>query len=257
MHKRALPAVALAILVVCCASAPAAGPLASLSDDFDSSALGGWAQMQGDATGGSAVVSVADGLLTIHSAHASWIRDQRAFYLWKDVTGDFVATTRIKVTGEHTEIPSADWSLAGLLVRRATDDRTRESWIGWTTGAVSGAQVFERKTTARSSSVLQLLPARPGWLELRAVRLGSVFLLLHRYPGGRWTYDARYVRTDLPRMLEVGIDAQSGYGNDFADLLAQVDYVRFAPTGVPAALRTKLQGSTSPTAALLRYLARG
>jgi hypothetical protein len=161
------------------------------------------------------------------------------------------------VTGESGGLPTADWSLAGLLLRRPTDDASRESWIGWTTGAVSGAPVFERKTTARSSSVLQLLPARTGWLELRVARVGSVFVLLRRYPGERWAYVARYVRADLPRTLQLGIDAQSGYGNDFADLVAQVDYVRFAPTGVPAALRTKLQRTTVPTAAVLRYLTRG
>jgi hypothetical protein len=231
--------------------------LPPLSDEFDDAALTGWAQMQGDVADGATRVSVGDGLLTIRSARASWVREQRAFFLWKDVTGDFVATARIEVSGASADQPTADWSLAGLLVRRPTADRTRENWIGWTTGAVAGATVFERKTTARSSSVLRLLPARTGWLELRVVRLGSVFLLLHRYPDGRWVYAARYFRPDLPRMLEVGIDAQSGYGVDFADLVAQVDYVHFAPTGVPAAMRAQLQRTTKPTTALLRYVARG
>ena len=258
MNRRALPPLlALAALAACVGTAWAAGPPSSLSDEFDGTALAGWEQMQGDAPEGNARVGAAGGLLTIHSAHASWIRDRRAFYIWKDVTGDFVATTRIMVTGENGETPTADWSLAGLLVRRTTDDPTHENWIGWTTGVVSGAPVFERKTTARSASVLQLLPARTGWLELRVARVGSVFLLLRRYPGERWIYAARYVRADLPRTLQVGIDAQSGYGNDFADLVAQADYVHFAPTGVPPALRTRLQRSTTPTAALLRYVARG
>jgi hypothetical protein len=249
--------IAAGMLAAGLGTAWAAEPLPSLSDEFDGTTLAAWQQMQGDAPEGSARVAAAGGVLTIHSAHASWIRDQRAYYVWKDVTGDFLATTRIKVSGEAGEAPTADWSLAGLLVRRATDDPARENWIGWTTGAVSGAPVFERKTTARSASVLQLLPARTGWLELRVARVGSVFLLLRRYPGERWVYAARYVRADLPRTLQVGIDAQSGYGNDFADLVAQVDFVHFSPTGVPTALRTKLQRSPAPSAALLRYLTRG
>jgi len=258
MRKRPLHAsLATAFVLAAAAVAGAATPLSALSDDFDGSALGGWSQMQGDAPDGAARASVAGGLLTIHSARASWVRDEHAFYLWKDVTGDFVATTRIMVTGESGGTPTADWSLAGLLVRGQTDDRAHENWIGWTTGAVSGAPVFERKTTARSSSVLRLIPARTDWVELRVARVGSMFFLLRRYPGERWVQAARYVRADLPRTLQVGIDAQSGYGNDFADLVAQVDYVHFAPTGVPAALRAKLQRTTAPTAALLRYLTRG
>lgn len=258
MQKRALLTLLLVIGASCTAVTSAAGDgLAPLSDEFGAPALAGWEQMQGDTGDGTTAVSVGDGLLTIRSARASWVREQRAFYLWKDVMGDFVATTRIKVSGESADQPTSDWSLAGLLVRRPTADRTRENWIGWTTGAVAGSPVFERKTTARSSSVLQLIPARTGWLELRVVRLGSVFLLLHRYPDGRWTYAARYFRPDLPRMLQVGIDAQSGYGVDFADLVAQVDYVHFAPTGVPAALRATLQHTTRPSAALLRYVTRG
>jgi hypothetical protein len=257
MQKRALLTLLLVIGASCTAVASAGDGLGPLSDEFGAPALAGWEQMQGDTVDGTTAVSVGDGLLTIRSARASWVREQRAFYLWKDVTGDFLATTRIKVSGESADQPTADWSLAGLLVRRPAADRTRENWIGWTTGAVAGSPVFERKTTARSSSVLQLIPARTGWLELRVVRLGSVFLLLHRYPDGRWIYAARYYRPDLPRMLQVGIDAQSGYGVDFADLVAQVDYVHFAPTGVPAALRATLQRTTRPSAALLRYVTRG
>jgi hypothetical protein len=258
MLKRALQVViAVGFGLAAAGVASAAAPVSALSDDFDGSALAGWSQMQGDVADGAARASVADGMLTIHSARASWIREQRAFYLWKDIAGDFVATTRLMVTGESGGLPTADWSLAGLLVRRQTDDAARENWIGWTTGAVSGAPVFERKTTARSASVLRLIPARTGWVELRVARIGSVFFLLRRYPGERWAYAARYVRADLPRTLQVGLDAQSGYGNDFADLVAQVDYVHFAPTAVPAALRAKLQRTTAPTAALLRYLTRG
>jgi hypothetical protein len=230
-------------------------PLASLSDGFDDASLAGWHQMQGDAEASPARVSVAGGVLTIHSARASWVRSERAYFVWKDVAGDFVATTRMKVSGEDGGLPTADWSLAGLLVRRATDNAANENWLGWTTGAVSGAPVLEKKTTRRSFSVLELLPAKTGWIELRVVRLGAVFLLLHRY-GGAWSYDARYVRTDLPRTLHVGIDAQSGWDDDHADLVAEVDEVRFASTGVPASLRAKLQRTGVVDAAVLRYARR-
>jgi hypothetical protein len=128
VRKRALQFLLLAAALSCVAAGVSAGAtLPAPGDDFDDAALGGWEQMQGDVAGGATSVSVRDGLLTIRSARASWLRDQRAFYLWKDVTGDFVATTRIRVSGERSEQPTADWSLAGLLVRRATADAARES----------------------------------------------------------------------------------------------------------------------------------
>jgi hypothetical protein len=252
---RSLLIVATAALCLAAGSS-AGGSVAALSDEFDDATLAGWQQMQGDATVDPARVSAAGGVLTIHSAHASWVREQRAYYIWKDVAGDFSVTTRVKVTGESAETPTADWSLAGLLVRRPDTDRSHESWIGWTTGGVSSKQVFERKTTTRSTSILELQPARTGWLELRVVRLGAVFLLLHRYPDGGWLYDGQYRRPDLPKTVEVGIDAQSGWGVDFADLVAHVDYVRFAETGLPRALRAKLQHTYVVSRSVLRYVTR-
>src|SRR5262245_18784627 len=122
MARRALQLLAAVIIVSAAAGAArAAPPVTSLSDDFDGAAPDGWSQTQGDAPESApARASVSGGVLTIHSAHASWSRGQRAYYLWKDVTGDFLATTRIAVTGEAGGLPTADWSLAGLLVRRAT-----------------------------------------------------------------------------------------------------------------------------------------
>ena len=231
----------------------AAAPLAGLSDDFDSPALAGWSSL----TSAADRVSVTGGTLTISSAQASWVRAERAFYLWKLVTGDFVATARLQAHGASSAIPSADWSLAGLLVRDATVTARRgENWIGWTTGGVAGQQVFERKTTRGSVSILNLIPARTGWLQVRVARVGPQFLLLHRYDGGAWTLDWTYWRDDLPRTLQVGVDAQSGWHDTHADLVADVDFVHFAETGIPAKLRARFAAGRAKPAQVLRYLTR-
>jgi hypothetical protein len=187
-----------------------------------------------------------------------WVRTERAFFLWKPVRGDFVVTTRLRAHGTAGATPSADWSLAGLLVRRAIPATSHvENWIGWTTGGVAGAQVFERKTTLRSVSTLNLLQARTGWLQLRIARVGPPFLLLHRYDDGPWTLDWTYRRADLPQSLQVGLDAQSGWGDTHADLVADVDFVHFAATGIPARLRRRVaSGKASPTR-VLPYVTRG
>src|SRR6266511_2817355 len=209
-----------------------ASDLPALSDEFDSAAtLANWHALQGDVIdGGPARYSVESGELVVHAAHSKWFDNERAFYLSKEVTGDFVATVRLRVTGEQGPVPTADWSLAGLLVHAPTT--AQENWVNFTVGRARGRSVFERKSTRSATSILVLNPAPTGWLELRQVRIGNSFYLLRRAEGGRWVVHWTYVRQDLPASLQVGFDAQSGSGDDHADLLAHVDYVHYAPTNL-------------------------
>jgi hypothetical protein len=225
--------------------------LAALSDDFDSPALGGWQSMEGEIRdGGHTTFSTGHGELTVHTAQSTWFRTQHGFELWKRVSGDFAATVRLRVSGEAGPVPTANWSLAGLLVRSPRSTTQSENWLNFTVGRVSGASVVERKSTRFSNSQLVLDEVPDGWIELRTVRIGPRFFLLRRSDGDRWRLHWEYQRPDLPRVLDVGVDAQSGTDDDHADLVAHVDYVRFAPTGVPASLRRV------PAPRLLRYLTR-
>ena len=180
----------------------------------------------------------------------------RAFYLYKDVRGDFKATVRLNVAGKSTPLPTADWSLSGLLVRAPTGDRTNENWLSFRSGAVQGGPVLERKTTRRSHSDLVLDPVTPGWIELRIARVGQKFVLLRRTPGDRWRLHWVYPRYDLPAQLEVGLDAFSGFEDTKADLVSHVDYVHFAPTGVPAKLKKRYLTGRAALKKLLPYLTR-
>jgi hypothetical protein len=251
----------LAVLVVLLlaavgASANASSDLAALSDEFDSpSSLANWQLMQGDVIDGApARYAIESGNLVVHAAHTKWIDDQHAFYLWKEVKGDFVATVRVEVTGEHTAVPTANWSLAGLLVR--SPQTAKEDWINFTVGQARGKRVFERKSTRSTASILVLNAAPTGWLELRHVRIGNRFYLLRRADGGKWVVHWTYIRRDLPASLQVGFDAQSGSGDDHADLLAHVDYVHYAPTNVPPRLRARVIRGRASMKALRPYLTR-
>src|SRR4051812_10444532 len=179
---------------------PASGAaLPSLDDEFSRAAsLAGWDVMQGEVRkGGPARYDAGrttPGALTIFSSTSWWVHDMHAFYLSRQASGDFKVTIRIRASGRRSALPRANWSLSGLLVRAPTEDPEAESWIGWTVGAVSGTPVFERKTTAHSFSELRLVPARPGWVELRVVRVGSTFALLRRYPGKPWVLQHAYLR---------------------------------------------------------------
>jgi hypothetical protein len=245
-----------ALLAAAAGASAGAADLPTLSDEFDSSAsLTNWQIMQGEVIDGApARYGIENGELVVHAAHSKWIDDQHAFYLWKEVKGDFVATVRLAVSGEHGPVPTADWSLAGMLVR--SPQTSSENWINFTVGHARGKSVFERKSTRTTSSILVLNPAPTGWLELRQVRIGNRFYLLRRADGGKWIVHWTYIRRDLPATLQVGFDAQSGSGDDHADLLAQVDYVHYAPTNVPARLRARVLRGRATMKALRPYLTR-
>jgi hypothetical protein len=232
--------------------------LPALGDEFDSvSSLSAWSVLQGDIEDGpAATYDVGDGVLSIVASHASWVNDRHAFYLWKSAAGDFTVTTRIRTEGVQGRVPWANWSLSGLLLRAPVAPGARENWIGWTVGYVDGVPEVERKTTRESGSVLRLERVPAGWIELRAVRLGPVFALLRRSPGKRWVLQGSYVRRDLPAELQVGIDAQSGYQSAGADLRSQVDWIRFADTGVPAAKKASVLAGKRRLRWLLPYLTR-
>ena len=232
--------------------AAAAGGLRSLSDEFDGAALSGWSTTLGDDFGDGTdhAVLVQDGSLTLVPKRSWWVDDKEALYVSKTVTGDFVATMRVRVTGVNTEEPDASWTLSGILVRNPSSTHANENWIAFRTGVVSAGRVYERKTTVRSRSVLVLSASPSGWVELRVARVGSWFFLLKRNATGAWTQHWRYNRPDLPKTLQVGIDAFSGDESPRADMIARVDWFHFAPTGVPGSRRN------APPQKLLPYLRR-
>jgi hypothetical protein len=146
------PTASLAVLAA--VGALLATPLAVLSDEFNAPTLTGWNLMRGDdfGDGNDHRVTVEDGALTLVPARSWWVDGHEALYLSKDVTGDFVATMRVQVTGTSTELPQADWTLSGILVRDPASTHERESWLAFRTGEVGGGWVYERKTTRTSRS---------------------------------------------------------------------------------------------------------
>src|SRR5690242_7820201 len=166
----------LALAAVLALSAAAPQDLVALSDTFDGPSLDGWQSMEGEVRdGGHTTFSTGDGELTVHTAQSTWFRTQHAFYLWKQVSGDFVATVRLRVSGEDGAVPTANWSLAGLLVRSSQSTTQNENWLNFTVGRVSGATVVERKSTRFSNSQLVVDEVPDGWIELRTVRIGPRF----------------------------------------------------------------------------------
>ena len=264
-------------------------PIASMSDEFDTPAsLGRWTS-HGAAEGWPEMIrtvnvdGTARGALYLEPAVSGWYADFRGPFLFQEVTGDFTATTRVRARGTDGALPSVTWSLAGLMVRepRGTTAQTweprAENWLFATTGIAGqpGQPVLETKTTVNGRSALNLHPVPAGWLELRIVRVRADFLVFYRAEGeARWTLQERFFRPDLPRTLQVGVNAYSGWDlvpelwNDPAafnrtvladrrtDLAAEFDYVRLDRPQVPQALRgVRLSDYRVPAADLVAAFA--
>lgn len=261
-------------------------PITSLSDEFDSpTSLGRWTS-HAAAEGWPEMIRTMDadgtapGALYLEPAVSGWFADFRGAFLYQEITGDFVATTRVRARGTGGgALPSVTWSLAGLMVREprgttaATWEPRAENWLFATTGIAgqAGHPVIETKTTVNGRSALNLHPVPAGWMELRIVRVRADFLVLHRPEGAAdWTLQERFFRPDLPRTVQVGVNAYSGWDlvpelwSDAAafnrtvitdrptDLAAEFDYVRFDRPRVPERLRgARLSDYRVPAADLI------
>ncbi len=60
---------------------------------------------------------VENGRLVLQPKSSGWFEDNTAGHLYREITGDFIVTTRIKVEGTQTPVPQRSFSLAGLFVR--------------------------------------------------------------------------------------------------------------------------------------------
>lgn len=186
---------------------------------------------------------------------STWYKDYRGVLLFKPVTGDFVVSTRLRVSGKAGGAPQAPFSLAGLMVRTPRVGQTwrpgGENYVFLSLGAGDRPGTFqlEVKTTVNSDSQLQLTPADSGEALLQIVRVGTELALLQKQARG-WVVHRRYRRPDFPPELQVGLTCYTDYssasqvgvgqhntsvltgGNP--DLVAQFDFVRFHRPSVPS-----------------------
>ncbi len=224
--------------------------LAALGDEFDDPAsLARWSRV--DRTEGwpdqIKRLEISAGNLHLEPHTSFWFGDFHAPFLYKQVTGDFIVTTRVEVTGANDPVPAQAYSLAGLLVRAPHPEtaaawvRGTENWLFITAGSGDGEHVpqYETKNTVDSASRLELTPRPPGPTELRISREGARFTLLRRVDGGEWVVLRRVDRPDLPDTLQVGVIAYTDFDTSRSYLLLgrarayHRDAAEIARRGVP------------------------
>ena len=245
-----------------------ANDLAALSDEFSTPAsLARWRQFH-QAEGWPSMVRRLEvrgdsGQLYLEPWTSGWYADFHAPFVFREVSGDFVVETRLRVDGRTGGGPRAAWSLAGLMVRAprevtpATWTPGGENWLFITSGVAEnvGQPVLETKTTRQSVSRLQLHPVRAGWVQLRVTRRAAAFELASRHDGEDWVVRARFDRPDLPGTLQVGLNAYTDWNsttelqrdplrfnttvvqNGSPDVALRVDWIRFARPAATGAQR--------------------
>lgn len=230
--------------------APQRADLAALGDEFDrAETLKSWKNFA-EAEGWPnriETMEIGDGALRIVPRSGAWWAGYHGVYLFKELKGDFVLTTRLKVTGKTGGEPSVMWTISGLLVRApGARDQPKENWIYLMTGrGPAQARVVDAKSTRDTSNAWDITPALAGWYELRLARIGPLFVALVRPDGAEWTLRKRIFRPDLPETIQAGINVTSDFplsasmpaakynaelfpDRSRPDSFTTFDYVRFA-----------------------------
>jgi hypothetical protein len=271
-------------------TAPVTDDLTPLSDEFDQA--GTLAQWKDLATvekfpskaARLDINTTGPGQFYIEPYTSTWFDDYRGVFLYKEITGDYMVTARVRASGKSSDTPTSAFSLAGLM-SRAPRAITIDSWTphgenwlfiatGYGNGGIDGPQ-FETKTTTNSASTLWLTPSRADWINLRILRIGEVFLMLYQFTGGPWTLRRCFDRPDLPQTLQVGVHAYTDwntittrYPDDPAgfnratltgpdthpDLIVRDDYVRFQRPAFPDALKGKVAAGSATVQDVLNSL---
>ncbi len=228
----------------------------SSTDEFDKpESLKEWktlSEAEGwpDRTGSTDINRTRPGSLYIVPQSGAWWAGYHGVYFFKEVTGNFVITSRLQVTGRDGGEPSKIWTISGLLLRAAPDrtvarDQRKENWIYLMTGRGPREQrVVDAKSTLEDQNAWDITPAQAGWYELRIARLGPVFVEMVRESGKDWVIRKRICREDLPQTLQAGINVTSDFtlsaqmkaadynarlypGRSDPDSATEFDYVRF------------------------------
>lgn len=247
--------------------------IAKLSDEFDNpKTLSSWQQVYKTEGWGADQLEHIDigqtqkGALMMMPYASTWYKDYRGVLAYKLIKGDFVVTTKLRVSGRSgSGAPNAPFSLAGIMVRapRSISPKTwkpnTENYVFLSLGAGDnpGTYQLEVKTTVNSDSQLQLTPVGSGEATIRIARIGPNLIMMYR-SGSGWVVHKRYHRTDFPEALQVGLTCYTDWptanslspeqhnatvirsGNP--DLVALFDYVRYRRPALPANLAIQRQG---------------
>jgi len=192
---------------------------------------------------------------------SAWYDDLRGVLAYKEVTGDFIVTSRMEIgsRADITQAPNRQYSLGGLLMHSprgitsaAPTPYTTESvpvgsngsdwqpdtdnyvFLSYGSAGNPGTWQYEVKTTVNGNTELYFdnsgVPDS-HIVELQMARVGNTVLVMRRHPGGNWIVENRYPNAehDLPILedtMQVGITAYTDWENIVTDYWAVVEIRR-------------------------------
>lgn len=207
------------LALVICNAAQSQDDLSKFNDEFKSAeSLKSWTLAHDKEQLPSKIrkLTIENDNLVLEPGISGWYQELQAPFVFREITGDFDVTVRLKLTGLETEVPQVPWSLGGLMLRASRQTRgeswqpKEENWMFMTTGVAEepGKVITESKFTANSRSSLKLREAKSGWITMRAVRAGYSFVFLYKFDGDKnWTVRERFYHMNMPPKLEVGVVA--------------------------------------------------
>ena len=232
--------------------------LAPLSDEFESPAtLSNWSRVN-EVEGWNAdqlaqwdIGTSSPGNMRMMPHTSTYYMNLRAPLVYKEITGDFVATVRVDVRRRNGQPgrPVSAYSFGGLMVRApqvtmaaapnpGAPAGTRLNWPPDTYSSdwepnnednllISLGSPFSWQNPDASQWTIMAaqtdngytvnywsptgVPSGESIVTLQIVRIGSTFLLLRRHGNGEWIVEQRYVRADMPATLQVGMMSVTDY----------------------------------------------
>lgn len=232
-----------------------AADLSTLNDEFnEQSNLKDWKYFHEVEEWPSRIdsIKIEHGSLLIEPKISAWVADLQGAFLFKEITGDFIITTQVYVNGKNQDKSKNDWALAGLMARTPKAQTQKnwkantENWVYLMHGKTPypfRKSITDSKSNVNSKWDADLTSSQNG-VELSIARIGSLIVNMRRLPGKKWVVMDRFIRTDMPNTLQVGINtaacnelyrvsdfefnARTNYFEDeVPDMVARFDYVHF------------------------------
>ena len=161
----------------------------------------------------------------------TWFEGYRGPLIYKEVTGDFVFTGGIAISGRSGGFPTSNFqfNLAGVMCRIPMNypngalgangwQDTDQNYIFLAIGGANDgdgrcdpnpspclAPHLEVKTTINGQSVLDIQDIDAAEAQFRFARIGSVFIIMYKLAtSSDWVIHRRYERNDFPETVQIG-----------------------------------------------------
>lgn len=222
----------LSVLIVTCVYSKNNKPINHLSDDFDDAlSLEAWTNLSLK-EGYPNKINIVDinktkkRHLYIKPKESIWFEGYHGTFLYKEVSGDFVVSTKLSVSGvleDFPDYPKKTWQIAGILVREPIDvsvnkNKREENWVFNTYGSGIGRKhLIDIGTNQDNIYTCYPFTGKDGSIELRIVRIDEYIITLSKNQRENWVLRKIIKRTDFSQTLQVGIMTNSsGYHYPFA-----------------------------------------